>query len=152
MTNLTVVDVSALYCRFLRLFLIQAIQNVILFQHPITLYMFRLNPWKGSSTVTISLRVSRHVQQVFNIILHTLNDWKFYFCLAKLTIKLYSTTVIAKIKEMSRSLVYDIPCYVTMDYEKWYTSLLLTQCEEIRAFEVQNHVNFISRSAAVLTL
>ena len=37
-----------------------------------------------------------------------------------------STTVIAKIKEMLRSLFYDIPCYVTMDYEKWYSSLLLT--------------------------
>ena len=36
----------------------------------------------------------------------------------------------AKIKGMPRLLFYDIPCYVTMDYEKWYTSLLLTQCEE----------------------
>ena len=40
---------------------------------------------------------------------------------------LYSTTVIAKIKGMPRSLFYDIPCHVTMDYEKWCTSLLLTQ-------------------------
>ena len=31
----------------------------------------------------------------------------------------------------------------TMDYEKWYTSLLLTQCEEIRAFEIQNHANYM---------
>ena len=51
------------------------------------------------------------------------------------------TTVIAKIKWMPRSLFYVIPRYVTMDYEKWHTSLLLTQCEDIRAFEVQNHVN-----------
>ena len=35
----------------------------------------------------------------------------------KLT-RIYSTTVIAKIKEMPRSLFYVIPCYVTMDYEK----------------------------------
>ena len=56
-----------------------------------------------------------------------------------------STTVIAKIKGMPRSLFYDtpVPCYVTMDYEKWYTALLLTQCEEIRAFEVQNHDNYM---------
>ena len=33
-----------------------------------------------------------------------------------------------------------------MDYEKWYTSLLLTQCEEIRAFEVQIHVNYMKIS------
>ena len=33
-----------------------------------------------------------------------------------------------------------------MDYEKLYTSLLLNQCEEIRAFEVQNHVNYMSIS------
>ena len=30
-----------------------------------------------------------------------------------------------------------------MDYEKWYTSVLLTQCEEIRAFKVQNHGNYM---------
>ena len=54
-----------------------------------------------------------------------------------------STTVIAKIKGMPRSFFYDIPCYVIMDYEKWYTSILLTQCEEIRAFEVQNHANYM---------
>ena len=33
-------------------------------------------------------------------------------------LKLYSTTVIAKIKGMPRSLFYVIPRYVTMDYEK----------------------------------
>ena len=33
-----------------------------------------------------------------------------------------------------------------MDYEKWYTYLLLKQCEEIRAFEVQNHVNYMKIS------
>ena len=32
--------------------------------------------------------------------------------------KMYSTTVIAKIKEMPRSLFYVIPRYVTMDFEK----------------------------------
>ena len=26
-----------------------------------------------------------------------------------------------------------------MDNEKWYTFLVLKQCEEIHAFEVQNH-------------
>ena len=50
----------------------------------------------------------------------------------------YSTTVIAKIKGMPRSLFYDIPCYVTMDYERW----LLTR-EEICAFEAQNHANYM---------
>ena len=45
---------------------------------------------------------------------------------------------------MPLSLFNDIqPCYVTMDYEKWYTSLLLTQCEEIRKFEIQNHINYM---------
>ena len=29
-----------------------------------------------------------------------------------------TTVIIAKIKGMPRSLFYDIPCYVTMDYEK----------------------------------
>ena len=48
-----------------------------------------------------------------------------------------STTVIAKIKGISWSLFYDIPCYVTMDYEKLCTSLLLTQCEEISSFLFQ---------------
>ena len=42
-----------------------------------------------------------------------------------------------KIKEMPRSLFYVIPRYVTMDYEKRYKFLLLTQCGEIRAFEDQ---------------
>ena len=59
------------------------------------------------------------------------------------TIIMYSTTVIAKIKGMPRSLFYVIPRYVTVDYEKCYTSLPLTQCEEICAFEVQNHVNYV---------
>ena len=57
-----------------------------------------------------------------------------------------STTVIAKIKGMPRSLFYVIPRYVTMDYDKLYTSLLLTQYEEIRAFEVQDHVEYMSIS------
>ena len=35
--------------------------------------------------------------------------------------------------------------YVTMDYEKWFTSILLTQCEEICTFEVQNHAINICR-------
>ena len=30
-----------------------------------------------------------------------------------------------------------------MDYEKWYTSILLTQCEVFPAFEVQNHANYM---------
>ena len=54
-----------------------------------------------------------------------------------------STTVIAKIKEMLRSLFYDILYYITMDYEKRYTPLLLAQCEKICAFETQNHVNYM---------
>ena len=55
------------------------------------------------------------------------------------------TTVIGKNKEIPWSLFYDISCYVTVDYQKWYryTSLLLTQCEEIRAFDVQTHVNYM---------
>ena len=52
----------------------------------------------------------------------------------------YSTTVIAKIKGMPRSLFYDIPCYVTMIYENLYTSYCLTKYEDI---EVQNHVNYM---------
>ena len=40
-------------------------------------------------------------------------------------------------------IIYVIPRYVTMGYEKWYTSLLLKQCEEICAFEVQNHANYM---------
>ena len=35
---------------------------------------------------------------------------------------------------------YVIPRYVTMEYGKWYKSFLLTQCNEVRAFEVQNRV------------
>ena len=54
-----------------------------------------------------------------------------------------STTVIEKIKEMPRSLFYYIPCYVTIGYEKWYTTLLWAQCEKICAFEIQNHVNYM---------
>ena len=29
------------------------------------------------------------------------------------------------------------------DYEKWYTCLLLAQCEESHAFEIQNHANYM---------
>ena len=47
---------------------------------------------------------------------------------AILNVSIYnSTTIIPNIKEMLRSLFYDIICYVTMDYRKWFTSLLLTQ-------------------------
>ena len=35
---------------------------------------------------------------------------------------------------------YSIPCYVIMDYEKQYTSLLLANYEEILSFEIQIHV------------
>ena len=38
--------------------------------------------------------------------------------LREININLYSTTVIAKIKGMPRSLFYIIPHYITMDYEK----------------------------------
>lgn len=31
-------------------------------------------------------------------------------------------------------LCYEIPCYVTMGFEKWYTPLLFAQCEEIYEF------------------
>ena len=43
--------------------------------------------------------------------------------------------------------LYNIPCYVMLGYEKWYTSLLLVLCGELHAFEVQNHVKnmYISR-------
>ena len=54
--------------------------------------------------------------------------------------------ILKKIKGMPRSLFYDILCYLTMDYEKWFTSILLIQCEEIPAFEIQKscqlHVDF----------
>ena len=43
----------------------------------------------------------------------------------------YSSTVIGKIKEMPRSLFYDILCNVTTDYEKWYTSLPLIQVKKL---------------------
>ena len=43
---------------------------------------------------------------------------------------LNSTTVIGKIKEMPQSLFYHIQCYITMDYNKWYTSLLLTNVKK----------------------
>ena len=70
-------------------------------------------------------------------------DWKKYTQQIKnqTNVNMYSTTVIAKIKGMPRSLFYVIPRFVTMDYEKWYTSLLLTQCGEICAFEAQNQVS-----------
>ena len=58
----------------------------------------------------------------------------------------YSTTVLKIIKEMPQSLLYDIPCYFVLGYEKWYTSILLALCGEIRAFEVQDHVNYIYTS------
>ena len=50
----------------------------------------------------------------------------------------HSITVNAKIK-----LVYDITSYVTMDYEKSENSSLhLAQCEDIREFKIQIHVNY----------
>ena len=52
-------------------------------------------------------------------------------------------------REMPLALFYDIPCYVTKDYEMWYTSLILLQYEEIHAFEVQNHV---SREVEILNV
>ena len=74
----------------------------------------------------------------FNEMTECLQNCRFYRTMIS-----NSTMVIAKIKEMPTSSFYVIPCYVTMDYEKWYTSLLLKQCEEIRAFEVQNHANYM---------
>ena len=56
---------------------------------------------------------------------------------------IHSTTVIAKIKEIPRSLFNDIPRNVKMGYEKWYTPLHLAQCEKKRAFKNQNHVNYM---------
>ena len=60
-------------------------------------------------------------------------------------LKLNSTTVIGKIREMPRSLFYNILCYVTMDYKKWYVSLLLkhvrTPCIS-RSELCQLHVDF----------
>ena len=46
-------------------------------------------------------------------------------------------------KDQRNSKIHCTICYVTMDYEKWYTSLLLTHYGVIRAFEDQNHVNYI---------
>ena len=57
--------------------------------------------------------------------------------------KANSTAFIAKIKEMPRSLFYDIPCYVTMGYKKWNTPLRWAQCEKLSAFETQSHVNYM---------
>ena len=45
--------------------------------------------------------------------------------------------VIAEMKEMPPLLLYHIPYYITMGYEKRYTFLLLAQCEEICGFEIQ---------------
>ena len=57
---------------------------------------------------------------------------------------LHSIMVIAKIKDLPRSFFYDIPRYVkwTLCYELsfWHT------VEQIRGFEIQNHVNVLSRS------
>ena len=60
-----------------------------------------------------------------------------------------------KIKEMPRSLFYDIPCYVTMDYERWYTSRApFDTCEEIRVFEfkIMSIICIFHVSDMVLTL
>ena len=57
-----------------------------------------------------------------------------------------ATTVIAKITEKPRSLFYDIPCFVTMGFEKLYISLLVAQCKEICAFEILNHVDYMQKS------
>ena len=56
---------------------------------------------------------------------------------------MYSTTVIEKIIVMPKSLFYVLPCYVTMGYEKWDTTVLKAQCEKICAFEMQNNVNYM---------
>ena len=53
-----------------------------------------------------------------------------YFIVLVLSFILNSTTVIGKIKEMPQSLFYHIQCYITMDYNKWYTSLLLTNVKK----------------------
>ena len=53
------------------------------------------------------------------------------------------TTVVKQIKEMLRSLFYDIQRYVTMGREKGYTPLLLAKCEKISSFETQNYVNYM---------
>ena len=61
---------------------------------------------------------------------------KFHFSIRSWTVInsplciLYSTTVIAKIKEMQRALFFDIQYNVPVDYEKWYTPPLLAQCEQ----------------------
>ena len=50
-------------------------------------------------------------------------------------------------------LFYGKPYYVILGYEKWYTSLLLAQCEEICTLEDLNvnlHVDFKFRSGVDL--
>ena len=54
-----------------------------------------------------------------------------------LNINSHSTMVIAEMKEMPPLLLYHIPYYITMGYEKRYTFLLFAQCEEICGFEIQ---------------
>ena len=57
-----------------------------------------------------------------------------------------STMAIAKIKEMLRSLLYDIPHYITMGYEKWYTSPYGTMWRNVCAWSsksCQLHVDFV---------
>ena len=63
----------------------------------------------------------------------------------------YSTTVIAKSKGMSRSLFYDIPCYVTMDYEKWFFWYNLKKSVHLR-FKIMSITCRFQVSTAVLTL
>ena len=49
--------------------------------------------------------------------------------------------VIAKIKEMTRSLLNDILWYV--GYERWHTPLLLGQCETNKRLKSKNDVNYM---------
>ena len=45
--------------------------------------------------------------------------------------------------QRNAALLYDILCYFTMEYEKWYTSLLLTQCEENLSITCRFHVSAV---------
>ena len=75
-------------------------------------YNIKIKPQKfkpHSTCVYITQEITNRSQQYF--VQHL-------SCNKKTVIKSHSTTVIAKIKGMPRSLFYDIPCYVTMDYEK----------------------------------
>ena len=70
--------------------------------------------------------------------------------LCELLEKEHSTTVIAKIKGMPRSLFYDTPCYVAIDYDKWYTSFLLKR--SVHLFKIMSISCRFHVSAVVLIL